>query len=105
MVNTIQELTNHDIIGFISVEFVYLRDCKNNVFNFVQNLEYYQMSLLGLNDKECDRFVSQIKYDKKKIYDPNLLVKVPFVYNKFNADIYSDNYSGVNIFNNSTYVL
>jgi hypothetical protein len=67
--------------------------------DFIQRLEYHQMSLLGLTDKECDKYVSQIKRDKKQQYDPNLLVKIPFSYNKFNADIYSDSYSGVNIFN------
>ena len=72
-------------------------------FDFIKNLEYYQMSLLGLNDKECERFVSQIKHDKKGTYDPNLLVKIPFSYNKFNTDIYSDSYSGVNIFNISKF--
>jgi hypothetical protein len=68
-------------------------------YEFIQNLEYFQMSILGLNDKELTKFVSQIKHDKKKKYDPNLLVKIPFSYNKFNADIYSETYSGVNIFN------
>ena len=62
------------------------------IYEFIQNLEYYQMSMLGLNKDECDNFVSQIKHDKKKIYDPNLLVKIPFSYNKFNTDIYSDKY-------------
>jgi hypothetical protein len=72
-------------------------------YDFIQRLEYYQMSLLGLDSKECDKFVSQIKHDKKKKYDPNLLVKIPFTYNKFNADIYSNEYSGMNILNISKF--
>ena len=68
-------------------------------YEFIRSLEYYQMSLLGLTKDEVEGFVSQIKQDKKNKYDPNLLVKIPFTYNKFNTDIYSDTYSGINIFN------
>ena len=46
-----------------------------------------------------DRHISQIKHDKKERYDPNLEVKIPFNYNRFQCDIYSDTFSDVNIMN------
>ena len=39
------------------------------------------------------------KYDKAEKYEPNLSVKLPFHYNKFVTDLYSDFSSAVNIFN------
>ena len=67
-------------------------------FDFVQNCEFMAMKYLGLNEDDGDRFVSQIYYDKKGIYEPNLNVKLPFQYNQFLTDLYSDHSSGVNIF-------
>ena len=67
-------------------------------FEFVQNTEFMCMKHLGLTEEDGDRFVSQIKYDKKEIYEPNLQVKLPFAYNKFITDLYSDFSSVVNIF-------
>ena len=67
-------------------------------FDFVQNTEFMAMKSLGLNEDDGSRFVSQIHYDKKGIYEPNLNVKLLFQYNKFLTDLYSDNASGVNIF-------
>ena len=68
-------------------------------FEFIQNLEFLQMKILGMDEDDIDNFVSQIKYDKLKKYDPNLLVKIPFNYNKFETDIYSESYSGASIMN------
>ena len=68
-------------------------------FEFVQGLEFEQMKLLGLKENDEDSYISQIRYDKKGKYDPTLQVKVPFSYNKFNCDIYSDNYSGMSMLN------
>jgi len=67
-------------------------------FDFVQNTEFSAMKYLGLNEDDADRFVSQIYHDKKGIYEPNLNVKLPFKYNKFVTDLYSDYSSGANIF-------
>tara|TARA_B100000161_G_scaffold264574_1_gene238163 strand:- start:164 stop:784 length:621 start_codon:yes stop_codon:yes gene_type:complete len=68
-------------------------------FEFIQNTEFYAMKYLGLTAEDADRFVSQIHYDKKEMYEPNLNVKLPFQYNQFLTDIYSEYSSGVNIFN------
>ena len=67
-------------------------------FDFIQNSEFMCMKHLGLNEEDADRFISQIQYDKNEIYEPNLLVKLPFQYNKFLTDLYSDFSSVVNIF-------
>ena len=68
-------------------------------FEFIQNCEFSCMKHLGLTEEDADRFISQIQYDEKELYEPNLLVKLPFHYNKFSTDLYSDNSSAVNIFN------
>lgn len=67
-------------------------------FNFIQNIEFMCMKHLGLTEEDGDRFMSQIKYDKKGYYEPNLAVKLPFHYNKFITELYSENSSIVNIF-------
>ena len=67
-------------------------------YEFIKRVEFECMKQLGLNEDDADRFISQIQYDKKKIYEPNLLVKLPFHYNKFITDLYADFSSGVNIF-------
>ena len=53
--------------------------------NFVSYLDNY--------DKR-----NQIKYDKKGKYEPNLSVKLPFNYNRFQTDIYSEHSNSINIF-------
>ena len=68
-------------------------------YDFIQQLEFLQMKILGLKEQDMDKYISQIKHDKSNKYDPNLLVKIPFNYNKFEADIYSESYSGVSIMN------
>lgn len=75
----------------------------NSFYDFIQTCEYKQMELLGLDESESDLFISQIKHDSKGRYDPNLEVKIPFSYNRFNCDIYSDNYDGVGIMNISKF--
>jgi hypothetical protein len=72
-------------------------------YEFIQTCEYKQMELLGLEEDEVELFTSQIKHDKQNKYDPNLQVKVPFSYNKFQCDIYSDDYGGINIMNISKF--
>ena len=59
----------------------------NSFFNFIQNLEMKQMEYLGLDDDDSDLYISQIRYDKKGRYDPNLLVKIPFSANKYDVEI------------------
>jgi hypothetical protein len=58
-------------------------------FEFIQELELQQMKYLGLDEDEVELYLSQIRYDKKGKYDPNLLIKVPWVHssNKYDIDI------------------
>lgn len=67
-------------------------------YDFVQNIEFMCMKYLDLDENNLDKFVSQIQHDKKNRYEPNLLVKIPFHYNQFLTDLYSDNSSVLNIF-------
>ena len=84
----------------MSLQFTnYLEDPEMKQFyDFIQQIEFYHMSKLGINDENIKLFQSQIKRDKKNKYDPNLSVKVPFSYNKFEVDIFSEDYSGVNMY-------
>ena len=75
----------------------------NKFYQFIQQCEYKQMELLGLEEGEEDLFISQIKHDKKGKYDPNIQVKVPFSYNRFQCDIYSDEYDAIGIMNISKF--
>jgi hypothetical protein len=62
----------------------------NSFFNFIQRFEFEQMKYLGLTDEDSELYISQIKFDKKERYDPNLSVKVPFYGNRYDVDIYSE---------------
>ena len=89
----------------ICLQFVnYMEDpVMKSFYDFIQRCEYKQMELIGLEEDESDLFLSQIKHDKHGKYDPNLEVKVPFQYNRFQCDIYSDNFSAVSIMNISKF--
>lgn len=67
-------------------------------YDFIEGCEFSAMKYLGLDENDSDRFVSQIYHDKKGMYEPNLNVKLPFQYNQFTTDLYSEFSSGVNIF-------
>ena len=84
----------------MSLQFTNLKEDNEMIqfFEFIQEIEFMIMEYLKLDQKDSNRFVSQIKYDKQNKYDPNLNVKLPFSYNKFETDIYSDNSSINNIF-------
>ena len=69
-----------------------------NFFEFIQKVEFECMKNIGLTESEADNFISQIKYDKKGMYEPNLSVKLPFNYNRFQTDIYSEHSNSINIF-------
>ena len=56
-------------------------------FESIQILEMKQMEYLGLQEDESDLYLSQIRYDKKGKYDPNMLLKIPFVRNGYDVDI------------------
>ena len=64
----------------------------NSFFEFIKNIEFQQMSHIGLTKENADLYMSQIQYDKKEIYDPTFIIKLPFKYNKFDVDIYNDKF-------------
>ena len=68
-------------------------------FDFIENVEVNNMKNLGIDEDNYDKYINQIRYDKDRKYDPNLSVKVPFVNNRYDIDIYSDDYSLINIEN------
>lgn len=68
-------------------------------FDFIENVEVNNMKNLGIDEDNYDKYINQIRYDKDRKYDPNLSVKVPFVNNRYDIDIYSDEYSLINIEN------
>jgi hypothetical protein len=68
-------------------------------FDFIENVEVNNMRNLGIDEDNYDKYINQIRYDKDRKYDPNLSVKVPFLNNRYDIDIYSDNYSLINIEN------
>jgi len=69
----------------------YMEDpLMKSFYDFIQTTEYRQMELLGLGEDDEDDFISQIKYDKQGKYDPNLHMKLPFAYNKFNIEVFNE---------------
>ena len=70
----------------------------NGFFEFIKNIEFQQMAHIGLDETNSDLYMSQIQYSKNDVYDPSLIVKLPFKYNKFEVDIYSDNFT-LSVFN------
>ena len=68
-------------------------------FDFIENIEVNNMKNLGIDEGNYDKYINQIRYDKDRKYDPNLSVKVPFINNRYDIDIYSENYSLINIEN------
>ena len=75
-------------------------DEMGSFFNFIKNIELNNMINLGITDeKDTGKYTSQIRYDKEGKYDPNLSVKVPFVKNCYDVNIYSDEYDTCNIRN------
>ena len=59
----------------------------SNFLEFIQKVEYNQMRFLGLTEEDADTYISQIKHDKDNRYDPNLVVKIPFIANKYVVDM------------------
>jgi hypothetical protein len=67
-------------------------------FEFIKNIEFQQMEHIGLGESNSDLYTSQIQYSKDNIYDPTMIVKLPFKYNKFEVDIYNDEFP-LSVFN------
>tara|TARA_B100001123_G_C15329318_1_gene1030696 strand:+ start:1459 stop:2052 length:594 start_codon:yes stop_codon:yes gene_type:complete len=108
--NTIIELTTPEMIipfgidkgnGFqMKLQFTNYKSDPNmkSFYDFISNLEFQQMQYIGLDEDDIDLYNSQIYQDKKNKYDPLLTVKIPFIKNKFNVDIYHDEYT-LNVLN------
>tara|TARA_B100000902_G_scaffold377044_1_gene408885 strand:+ start:393 stop:998 length:606 start_codon:yes stop_codon:yes gene_type:complete len=75
----------------------------NGFFEFVKNIEFQQMAHIGLDETNSDLYMSQIQYSKNDVYDPTLILKLPFKYNKFEVDIYSDDFP-LSVFNIRKYM-
>ena len=73
----------------LTLQFTNVKDNSemNSFFRFIQELEEKQMKYLGLTEDENDLYLSQIRYDKKGRYDPNLLTKIPFRENRYEIEI------------------
>ena len=57
------------------------------------SLELDQIKYIGLTSNNIDLYKSQIFQDPKQKYDPLLMVKIPFINNKFNVNVYNDTYN------------
>ena len=65
----------------------------NEFYNFISSLELDQIKYIGLTSNNIDLYKSQIFQDPKQKYDPLLMVKIPFINNKFNVNVYNDTYN------------
>ena len=77
----------------LALQFVDLKtdSTMKSFFSFIKDVEINNMINLGITDeKDADKYSSQIRYDKDNKYDPNLLVKIPFTKNCYDADVFSD---------------
>ena len=76
--------TNNMSLQFTNVK---TDNLMKSFFNFIQGIEFGQMKYLDLDEDDADLYISQIRYDKNGKYDPNLLIKVPWVHNSNKYDI------------------
>jgi len=85
----------------MSLQFTNLKEDSDMAFfyDFIQRIEFECMKSIGLDENNADNFISQIKHDKKGLYDPNLSIKVPFQKNSFQTEIFSDHSNEINLFN------
>ena len=67
--------------------------------DFISMIELHQMNWIGIDEHSVDQYLSQIKQDKQEKYDPNLVTKVPFRSNRYEADIFNSDKQLVSIYN------
>lgn len=79
-------LQNYNNNYSISLQFTNYKTDKNmNLFyNFIKGVELNQIKHIGLDNDNINLYLSQIKLSDK--YDPNLNIKIPFRYNKFEVE-------------------
>jgi len=80
--------------NIMNLQFTNMKTDNNmkSFYEFIKTLEFSHMLHIGLTDDNCDIYSSQIQYDKKEKYDPTLIIKLPFTYNKYDVDIYHDDF-------------
>tara|TARA_B100000768_G_C11114223_1_gene304669 strand:- start:443 stop:721 length:279 start_codon:yes stop_codon:yes gene_type:complete len=62
------------------------------------------MQNLGITEKDMDKYGTQIRVDKSGKYDPNLSVKIPFVGNRYQVEVFNDTQENINIYNINNFV-
>ena len=90
----------------ISLQFT---DVKNDTsmksfYNFIRDIEIHNMRNLGIKEDNIDEYGTQIRVDKSGKYEPNLSVKVPFVDNRFDVEVFNDEKEIINIYNINNFV-
>ena len=80
--------------NIMNLQFSNLKTDPNmkSFYEFIKHIEFSQMLHIGLTDDNSDLYSSQIQYDKKERYDPTLILKLPFTYNKYDVDIWHDKF-------------
>ena len=73
-------------------------------YNFIKNIEIHNMRNLGITEDNIDEYGSQIRVDKSGKYEPNLSVKVPFVENRYEIEVFNDEKENINIYNINNFV-
>mgnify|MGYP006082904451 CR=1 FL=1 len=74
-------------------------ELMNEFYEFIRHVEQTQIKHIGLDETNIDKYSTQIRRDKEKKYDPNLIVKIPFRYNKFECEAYNNEGDFINILN------
>jgi len=74
-------------------------DRMKEFYLFIKSLEELQKNHMGFDDTNDDLYISQVKRDKQKKYDPNLVVKLPFRQNKFELEAYNKDGDIINVMN------
>ena len=74
-------------------------DRMKEFYLFIKALEELQKNHMGFDDSTDELYISQIKRDKQKRYDPNLVVKLPFRQNKFELEAYNKEGEIINVLN------
>jgi len=90
----------------ISLQFTDLQNdlSMKSFFTFIRNIEINNMRNLGITEKNMETYGSQIRQDKENKYDPNLLVKVPFVENRYDVEVFNNDHNNINIYNINKFV-
>ena len=73
-------------------------------YNFIKNIEIHNMRNLGITEDNIDEYGTQIRVDKSGKYEPNLSVKVPFVENRYEIEVFNDEKKNINIYNINNFV-